>query len=190
MVNELRERVGGWMHIDLRGKLKRMGRWIQMRKLAILVVLIWGLSVGSIAIKSYLLPYIKEPKLFETGMVTTIVSQWRPRLDVVDFLLIFAIGLISGAILADLQKVLYGWMASTFLSFFIPVIFASFFIWFLLGAGEIFSSMLGWEAIELVSYVAFRIIFKMMFPLVPIFSLLAVFVGTFLRSIIQPSAGT
>lgn len=190
MVNELGERVDKWMHVDLRNKLKRMGRWVQMRKRWKIVAL-WSICVALIIIKSYLLPYLREPRLLETRMVTTIVSQWLPRLDAVDYLLIFAIGLLSGAILVDLQQVLYGWIAMTFLSLFIPVIFSAFFIWFALGAGEIFSSAFGWElAIENVSYIAFLIIFKMVFPVVPIFSLPAAFVGAFLRGFIQPSAET
>lgn len=190
MVSEIK-RKSGWMRASFRDYLKRMGRWIKTRKMAILVVLGWSVSVASVTIKSYLFVYIQEPRLFEEGMIYTTMLDWIPRLNGVDYLLIFAIGLISGALLADLERVFYGWIASAFLSFFIPVIFSSFFIWFSLGAGGIFSFVLGWAlAIEVVSYLAFLIVFRMIFPIVPIFSLLAVFVGAFLRGMIQPSAGT
>ena len=179
-----------WMEADFRDDFKRMFSWIKARKLPILVVIGWGLSVALLTIKSYLLVYIREPLMFETGMIYTTVSKWVPRLDEVDYLLIFIIALISGAILADFQKVLFGWIVSTSLSFIIPIIFSSFFIWFSLGTGEIFTAALGLPgAIEAVSVVAFRNIFRMMFPFVSIISLITVFVGAFLRGIIQPSAG-
>lgn len=154
-----------------------------------MIVFSWSLCVALITIKSYLLPYMKEPVLLETRMIITIVSKWLPRLDAVDYLLIVTTSLLSGAILLDLDKILYGWIAMTFLSFLMPVIFSAFFIWFALGAGEIFSSALGWElAVEQVSTFAFIIIFKMMFPIVPIFSLPAALVGALFRGLIQPSA--
>lgn len=185
------ERKGGWMLVGLRDNLKRIARWIKTRKLAILVVLVWSISVALVTIKSYLFfYYIEEPGMFEKKFVYS-TGSWIPRLYEVDYLLILAMGVISGVLLVDLERIFYGWIASTFLSFFISVIFSSFFIWFTLGAGEMFSILLGWAwAVEEVSYIAIRIVFRMTFPLVQLFSFVASFVAAFLRSMIQPSATT
>lgn len=190
MVSEI-ERKGEWMHAGWRDNLKRIARWIKTRKLAILVVLVWSISVALITIKSYLFfYYIEEPGMFKKRLIYS-TGSWIPRLYEVDYLLIFAMSVISGVLLVDLERIFYGWIASTFLSFFIPVIFSSFFIWFSLGAGEMLSIMLGWAwAAEEVSYIAIRIVFRMTFPLAQLLSFVGSFVAAFLRSMIQPSATT
>jgi hypothetical protein len=163
-------------------------KWLGARKKKIAVTLTWSVAIAGIVIKSYWLVYATNPVLVEHGIGWTQVDQWIPRLDTLDCLLIFLLGIIAGAILVDLETVLYSLIATTILSFLVPIAYSSLFIWYILRWGEAISVLGGLLLLQNVIYVAIISIFRMVFPIVVILSLLGVLLGAFGRGFIDPSA--
>jgi len=164
-------------------------RWLKTRKREIAVTLTWSIAVALVIIKSYWLLYVTHPVLVEHGIAWTRVNEWVPRLGTLDYLLIFLMSVIAGAILVDLKNIIYSFIATVVFSFVFAVTYSSLFIWYILKWGETLSLLGGWLAwIGDVIYVAMLSIFRMVFPLVILLCILGVFLGAFGRGILQPSA--
>jgi hypothetical protein len=168
-------------------------KWLKARRKKIVVLLLWSLSVALIAIKSYWLIYLPHPiYLYPPGSQTGVpymetFSKYTPILDVWDFCLILAISLVVGAILLDLETILYSFLVHAFLFFTFIVTWMSLFIWYDLGYYH-YESVDFSYAVQLVVYLAVKNAFRMTFPLAFLLCFLGVFVGAFIRAYIKPSA--
>jgi hypothetical protein len=164
--------------------------WLREKRKAITITLMWSLAVAVVVIKSYWLAYVENPVLFENRIVWTSTINWMPRLTILDLILILIISLIAGALLIDLETIIYSLVANYALSFAFAVAYSTLFIWFTLGYGETFADAGGFlEMGPVVIYVAVRNIFRLIFPLAQIFCLLGAIIGAFIRGYLQPSAG-
>jgi hypothetical protein len=164
--------------------------WLKHRKKTVLVTLVWSGIVALILIKSYWLVYAENFLLFKYSVAWTEISGWIPRLNFWDLMLIFALSIIAGAILLDVETDVYSLLANYTLSFSLAVIYVVAFIWFSLGYNEVFAAGGFFEWGSFITYIATRIIFRMTFPLVQIFCLFGALVGTYTRCFLQPSAET
>jgi len=162
-------------------------RLLKARKKEIITTLAWSAAIALVIIKSYSLAYATYPVLVEHGIAWTEIDQWIPRLDTLDLLLIFLFSTIAGAILLDLETVIYSFVATAVLSFVFAAVYSSFFIWHILEWNRAFP-ILGWRCVEYVISAAIRNIFRMAIPFVALLCLLGVLLGAFSRGIIRPSA--
>lgn len=117
--------------------------------------------------------------------------QFNPRariigtfLDAVDLLVLLAVSVVAGIFLADLNRVLFGYMGSTALSILMALIYTSLFDWFVRGTGEYLSETpFGWEY---VVFYAFAKILRTMFPGAMLLTFLGGFVGGIISDRVWP----
>ena len=122
------------------------------------------------------------------------LHQWNPvsrtigsYLDAPDLLLLLAVSVVAGIFLADLNRILYGYIGSIALSISIALIYSSVFDWFVIGYGEIFSqTRFGWEY---AVFYAFAKILRTMFPGVMLLTFLGGFAGGILSDTVWPHQG-
>ena len=164
---------------------------LKARKKEISVTLLWSGLIALLPIKSYWLVYVNNPVLMKASVAWTHVDQWIPKLGLWDFAVIFLISLIVGMVLMDLEVILYSIIAVNILSFIFAVAYSSYFIWYILRAGEAYSIWGGWWTWgQYVVYIAIKNIFRMTFPFVALFSFIGAFFGAFGRAMLEPSAET
>lgn len=164
--------------------------WMKEKKRPIIVTLLWSLGVALVIIKSYWIVYAENPILFEHKIAWTTIYNWMPRLTILDLIIILVISIIAGALLIDLVTIIYGLLAHFALSISFAVMYSAFFIWFSLGYGDFFAPIggvvdWGW----FVTYIAFRNIFRLIFPMAQAFALIGALAGAFIRGYFQPYAG-
>jgi hypothetical protein len=165
--------------------------WLKNNMKTVGVTIAWSTIVAAILSKSYWLTYAGNPLLFKFGIAWTGIVEWIPKLSILDVVLIFAVSVIAGAILLDIETSIYSLLANYILSFALTAIYVVLFIWFSLGYSEIFASTGGFlEWGSFIAYIASRVVFRLTFPIVQIFCLFGVLAGTYLRGILQPSAET
>jgi len=187
----MKESAKEWLNSDIRADIGRMVEWLKRRKVEILITFGWGVAVASVIIAYYWLLYIEHPEMTQGGSVIVIsgVPKWTPRILPLGYVIILITSLIVGALLVDLGKVLFSWIVSFFLSFLIAVFWGFVFVWFVLGVGQSdYVLALGSNASGWIFQIVLLIVFKMIFPIVPVASLLTSFVGAIIRAVIQPSA--
>lgn len=131
-----------------------------------LIVVGWSLAVVSITLNVL---YVKtNPKV-----PNYLIQEYA--LNEVDLLLYFAVSILAGAFLADLDRIFLGYILSLFLFVFLTTVISFFFVWFNLGWGEYFLDIpFGWEWI--VYYALLRIV-RITFPFVLLLSLLGAILG-------------
>jgi hypothetical protein len=144
-----------------------------------------------VLIKSYWLVYMQNPFLVSQGIAVSTDPRYVPTLGIWDFVLLLLMSVIAGAIIVDMEIIVYSFVANVILSFAFALTYASLFVWFILGAGESLSLITPGinflDVVESTIQAAMTNIFKMML-IAPLVCLLGVFVGAFLRSYLQPSA--
>jgi len=182
-----KERLDSWMGKSFGDDLRKLWQWIRDKRSALLVVFGWSVAFAVITLKSYWLVYVENPVLFEQSiMFFTDVAHWIPRLVMIDYVIMIIVSVLAGALLMELDDVLYGWIASIFLSFFLSVILILLFVWYPLGAGNIFSQAgTADRAVIPLAELMMVNVFRMWFPLVPVISLITVFCGALVRSYIS-----
>ncbi len=181
---------------SLKAGIKGIPRRIKDQRKPIIIVVAWSLSVALLMIKSYWLVFANNPRLFAVASVNfdyiyTEIIEWMPRLNGVDFLLIFIFALIAGALLVDFKAILLGLIAHAVLVLTFSTAYATAYIWYVLGWGEIFSydeGFMKWG--QVVVWEAFRNMFRMAFVVLFMLAFLGVFLGAFARIRFQPSADT
>lgn len=165
--------------------------WLKERWRTVLVTVIWSMVVALIVIKSYWLTYAGKNLLFEYRIAWTEIIDWIPRLNIWDLVLIFVVSVIAGTIILDIETSVYTVLTNYVLSALLAIIYVTGFIWFALGYSEVFASSGGFlEWGPFVTYIAFRVVFRMIFPIVQVICLFGVLVGAFARGYLQPSAET
>jgi hypothetical protein len=155
--------------------------WIRARKRVVSATFAWSVVIAFMIILSYWLFYSSPGR-----------GSWEsPELYVWGWVSIFLMSIVAGAIIADLETVVYSFVACVVLSLVFEVIYACFFGWFILGSGEAFSYTIPGLAFmtffESVIAGQFVIILRMTNFIVPCFCLLGVFIGLIVRSYYEPS---
>ena len=165
--------------------------WVKENKKPIIITVGWSLVVAIILIKAYWSIYLANPRLFESGVFWTQISDWTPHVDLLDMIMIFIASIVAGALLLEIETIVYGVIANFILSLVFAVIWATFFIWYALGIGLI-PDFVAWglpDQVSFIVYIASRNVFRMAFPFVYVLAFMGVFVGAFGRALIQPSSG-
>jgi hypothetical protein len=140
-------------------------------------------------IKSFWLLYVENPFLVSQGIAASAV--YVPTLGMWDFVLLLFVSIIAGAIIVDIEIVVYSFIACVILSFAFALTYASLFVWFILGVGESLSLITpGISFLDVVQstiQAGMMDVFKMIL-ITSLICLLGVLLGAFLRSYLQPSA--
>jgi len=163
---------------------------LKARKKEMIIVMLWSVAVALVVIKSYWLTYVDNPILFDNHTIWTDHEVWIPRLSVMDFLSILVISAIAGAILLDLNIVIYSVVITVVLSAVFAITYSSFFIWYTLGGADFFIPLAGWWSWSYAVHYALINIFRMIFPYAIATCSIGALFGAFSRGILQPSAET
>lgn len=116
-------------------------------------------------------------------------SSYGTTFDALDLAIIFATSLVFGMILVDPVKILYGFIGATSLSMVISVICSSLYDLHVLGLGKGFSEAVpGWEW-EIVTWIAFLRIFRIMFPVAIVLILIGGIIGGIVNELVWPHRG-
>ena len=171
------------MNPNLLQKIKNIPRRIRNNGINILVVLVWSFVIAILVSRAYVDFIYSTPiyRWWEThGGVAPPFYTWQgPGLAPSDILIISIAGMISGAILCEVDKLVYGWLSTLVLSSAIASVYIANFIW----------SVLGWEYVLSLTdagwswalYWGFLNTFRSVFPIAVFFSFIAVVAGAFLR---------
>lgn len=154
--------------------------WVRARKKVVAATVAWGTGLAIIVSLSYWLFYI-----------SAVGSYQRPGLDIWDWVSIFFLSVVVGALIVNLEAIVYGFVASLVLSTILEVVYAILFTWFSQGVSQSFSMVIPGLTfgIYLQSVIGgvFVTVVRMIFFVVPLFCLLGVFIGAFIRSIFDPT---
>lgn len=163
--------------------------WVKARKKVITTTVVWSVAVALVMIKSFWLLYVENPFLVSQGIAASAV--YVPTLGMWDFVLLLFVSIIAGAIIVDIEIVVYSFIACVILSFAFALTYASLFVWFILGVGESLSLITpGISFLDVVQstiQAGMMDVFKMIL-ITSLICLLGVLLGAFLRSYLQPSA--
>jgi len=164
-------------------------KWLGTKKRVVAVIMGWSLVVAVIIIAEYWLSFVRNPILFTLPYYWFESPGWVAHLNVWDFILIFLASAVAGALLLDIETILFSAISNAILSFLFPVIYVTYFIWVVLGWGRLWDVIGGfaWGG-QFVMWDAIRIVFRMTFPIVQLLAFFGVFLGAFIRVYIQPSA--
>ena len=146
-----------------------------MRKVrGILVVIGWASAIMLLTVRAM---YQFNPVHSTTGSF----------LNALDLLVLLAVSVAVGIFLADLDRILFGYVGSMVLSILMAFIYSTLFDWFVTGAGEVFTEIpFGWEY---VCFYAFARILKTMFPSAMVLTFLGGFVGGIINDTVWPHRG-
>lgn len=162
-------------------KIGKINIQITPRRKDALVVMLWTAAISLIMIKAHILMYQQDPLYFYYG--SAYVEYRAPSLGVLDILILTAMSIIVTIVLSDVRPIIFGFAASLVLSFVIAVTYVSLFIWYVLGYGNLFSSVAyGWED---ALYLGFLNMFFVMVPWVIGASAIGLVVGLIVRGWIK-----
>lgn len=160
--------------------------WIRAREKVVAATVAWSVAIAFVIIKSYWLFYNGRG-----GAAFSNVGGQFPQLYTCDWVSIFILSVVAGAIIANLETIVYSFIASLVLSLIFEVIYGSFFMWFTLRFSESFSIIIPGLSfmtfLESVIGGVFFTILRMINIIVPVFCLLGVFIGAFIRGYLEPS---
>lgn len=146
-----------------------------MRKVrGVLVVIGWASAVMLLTVRAM---YQFNPARSTTGSF----------LNALDLVVLLAVSVVAGIFLADLNRILFGYVGSMVLSILMAFIYSTLFDWFVTGAGEVFTEIpFGWEY---AFFYAFTRILRTMFPSAMLLAFLGGFVGGIINDIVWPHRG-
>ena len=160
--------------------------WIRTRKKDVATTVAWAAAIALVVIIPYWLFYNAHPGV----PISNYLDQY-PQLYFWDWVLIFLVSIVAGAIMADLGTVVYSFLASLILSLIFEVLYGSFFVWFSLGYSRFFSIIV--PGLTFTAYLQsvlqqiFLTFLRMINVAVPCFCVLGVFIGVVARSYFEPS---
>jgi len=138
-------------------KIEKLNIQIALTRKDILVITIWATAISLIMIKTYTIFYLEDP------MGDRFMSVYAtPALGILDMLILTSMSIVVTILLSDVNQIIYGFAGSLTLSFIVAVTYASLFIWYVMGAQELFSlHAYDWE------WVIYAGFWKMFFVMVP-----------------------
>ncbi|RLI46310.1 hypothetical protein DRO69_03390 [Candidatus Bathyarchaeota archaeon] len=123
----------------------------------VLIITLMATAISLIMIKAYMLFYLEDPLAKRFWCVYA-----NPGLEILDILIITLISTVATIFFSDADKIVYGFAGSFALSFVVAVVYASLFIWYVMGAERLFSQYAyDWE------WVVYAGFWKMFFVMVP-----------------------
>jgi hypothetical protein len=156
-------------------------RQIRIKREIILVVTLWTAIMAFITIKIFWLKYTTTERLTAYNVIYTLYDAPAPEL--LDIIIIAAASLMIAFLISTPENLVYGFLASFFLALFVGVAYVFLFIWFIQGYGTIFSiDLYSWEV---PFFYATLNVFRIMFPAVVATSLIGVFTGFLVKSLIR-----
>jgi hypothetical protein len=161
--------------------------WMKERRRVIGITVGWSALVALVMILAYWLVFVGNPWLISQGAAVS--SNYPPQLGLGDYAVVFLASLAAGAIISDLEAVVYSYFVSVILSFAFALTYISLFMWYIVGVGgSLTITTAGIDFFGLVQatvQTALSIVFSMMI-VIAMFCLLGVFLGAFLGSYLQP----
>jgi hypothetical protein len=153
--------------------LKSVSNRVQKSKLNFLVISIWIVVFSFLSIFRYVRFYVAESHfIYIDGvkLVRPFSTFEGPSFQEVDLGILFLSGLMGGLLLRDFKKVFWGLAKAGFLSFLTSVVYALFFIWFVLGFKE-FATINFFIALEWAIFYAILNFVRMLpIGLIPMFT--------------------
>jgi hypothetical protein len=162
--------------------------WISARKKVVATTVVWSAILALLIIIPYWLFY--SGSHIETVFST--VGGLYPELYIWDVVLVFLVSVVAGAIIVNVETIVYSFVASLVLSSIFEVLYGSFFAWFSLGYGQSFSMII--PGLVFTTYLesiiagVFFTILRMVNVIVPCFCVLGVIIGAVIRGYFEPSA--
>jgi hypothetical protein len=160
--------------------------WIKARKKVVATTIAWAVAIALVVIIPFALFYMSNP-----GITISNYLDEFPQLYFWDWILIFLVSILAGAIIANIETVVYSSVASLILSVILEFLYGSFFVWYGLGYSRSFSmTMPGLTFLPYLQTVlqdVFLIFLRMINIAVPCFCVLGVFIGAVVRSYFEPS---
>lgn len=183
--NAYRSGFFGWV----RRKREPTVNWFKTHRKQIVIVVSWSLVVAILMMKSYWLVFERDPRAFQAGIAYSDVSQWMPRLESLDYLIIIIAAFIAGVLLLDLYRIFVAFAANIILSYIFAITYICYFLWYPLRWDQL-TFLGGWWQLgwQYSVYTSLMIVFRMSFPVVLIISFMAASIGGIARAIVQPSA--
>jgi len=140
------------MHLKI-GKLNK----VELTRKDILIITLWATAISLIMIKAYTVFYLEDPMADRFWCLYA-----TPGLGILDMLILTVMSIVVTILLSDVNQIIYGFAGSLISSFIVAVTYASLFIWYVIGAQELFSlHAYDWE------WVLWAGFWKMFFVMVP-----------------------
>lgn len=161
----------------MEARISNLFRILSKRKKDIVLVLIWAALIALIVIRVYYETYTTSARLFYQKRAFPGYDALMP--GVVDLILMAAASIFVGLFVTDLKEMFYGYISAMLLAFFVSVVYALFYIWYILDLGPLFSvAPFEWEWAVLFAIYG---ILPIMFPWIIALCLIIVAVASFVR---------
>ena len=161
----------------MQARAQKFAREISRKKKSLLLVMGLTALVALILIKIFWVGYLEVPRLTNYNIIYTRYEAPAPQL--VDVLILVVASLVFPFFISTVKDLVYGFIASLFLSFSIGVAYVFWYIWYFQGWGALFST--GPYDWEVPLFFAILNVFRIMFPTVLATCLIGVVIGFFVR---------
>ncbi|MDH5448119.1 MAG: hypothetical protein OEY24_02615 [Candidatus Bathyarchaeota archaeon] len=157
-----------------------LGAWVSRNRRDIFIVVAWSLVIACVISEIFLLKYVTSARLGPQKIAYTLYDA--PSAGLLEILILFVVSLVVPMFISSVEALFYSSVVSLASSFIGGTIVISFYIWYGLGMNVYWQFEWGWEwAVHFGILNVFRIVF----PNVLAPCLLAVVIGSFLRSWIR-----
>jgi hypothetical protein len=160
--------------------------WIRNRKRVVAATVAWTAAIALIVIMTFWSFYVTH-----RGIGISNILDLNPQLYLWEWVLIFLLSIVAGAIIADLGAAVYSFLATLILSTIFEFVYGSFFAWFGMGYSGSFSTIIPGMSfnayLQSVLQDVFLTFLRMINVTVPCFCALGVFLGVIARSYFDPS---
>ncbi len=161
----------------MQARAKKFAREISRKKKDILIVMGWTALMAFITIEVFWLKYQEVPRLTRYNIIFAQYEAPAPQL--VDVLILLVASLVFPFFISTVKDLVYGFIASLFLSFSIGVAYVFLYIWYIQEWGALFATgPFDWE---IPLFFAILNVFRIMFPTVLATCLIGAMIGFFVR---------
>jgi len=158
---------------------KVFGKQILSKKALILIVALWTATMAFIVVRTFWFKYATTVRLSNYNVLYARYDAPAPQL--LDVLVLIAASLVITFLISTPKDLVYGYVTSLLLSFFIGVVYVFLYIWYVQGYGVLFSTgPFDWEVPLFFSILN---VFRIMFPVVAATCLIGATIGFFVRSL-------
>lgn len=155
---------------------------ISKRRREVLLTVAWTLAVAALIIATHRTFYLTSAKFRHYNIPYLIHSG--PAFTDLARVLLLAVGVLMGAFFTEVKRLIYSFFNTMVFSSLIGVVYVYVYIWSSLGLGQNLSQIaFGWE---LALFWAVVNVFRIMFPIGVILSLIGFVVGSIVRIWISP----